>query len=128
MLIIIRGVPGSGKTTRAKELVGRDPARWVHFENDMYYVQPDGTYRYCPGTVAEAVEWCLSNTIQALSDGKNVVVANVFLKLEHLLPYVQAANRAGVDYKIIQCDGNYKNVHGVSEERVKRMRTQFEWI
>jgi adenylate kinase family enzyme len=39
-LIIIRGLPGSGKSTFAKSYFNG----YIHLEADMYFVQPDGSY------------------------------------------------------------------------------------
>lgn len=36
-LIIIRGVPGSGKTTMARRLGVGSSAKILHFEADMYF-------------------------------------------------------------------------------------------
>jgi adenylate kinase family enzyme len=39
MLILVRGVPGSGKSTYAKTLVD-----WYAIEADQYFVRIDGVY------------------------------------------------------------------------------------
>ena len=41
-LIIIRGLPGSGKSTFAKSL------NCTHFETDMYFTDSEGNYNFMP--------------------------------------------------------------------------------
>jgi tRNA uridine 5-carbamoylmethylation protein Kti12 len=42
-LILLRGLPGSGKTTLAKSLVTKD---YCHKEADMYFVDEFGNYKF----------------------------------------------------------------------------------
>ena len=64
-LVLIRGPPGSGKSTMAKvlALVG-----FGHFEADMYFVV-DGRYRYDASRIREAHAWCQTRTREALLAG-----------------------------------------------------------
>ena len=50
-LIILRGIPGSGKTTHARELMQyyiNENATVTHFEADMFFTKSDGTYDWKP--------------------------------------------------------------------------------
>lgn len=46
-LYIIRGAPGSGKSTKAKALIAEN-LDLLHFEADMFFEQ-DGPYKFNPG-------------------------------------------------------------------------------
>lgn len=65
-LVLIHGLPDSGKTTIARELASNG---FEHFEADMFFTI-DGVYRYDASCVREAHAWCQKMTRQALSQGK----------------------------------------------------------
>jgi len=118
-LYIVRGLPGSGKSTYAKSL-GID-----HFEADMYFMYPDGEYVFDASRIKRAHEWCLMSATESLQDAMDVVVANTFTTLKEIRPYVEMAERVGADVEIITCTGNYGSVHGVPEETLEKMRQRF---
>ena len=116
-IILIRGIPGSGKTTIAK----RKYPNHVLCEADQYFYA-DGEYVYKHKRIKEAHEWCKHKTMLALQHGNSVVVANTFIKLWEL----QAYFKMGYPVKVIVADGEYNNVHGVPPHVIKRMRESFE--
>lgn len=70
-LILIRGLPGSGKSTRARGLA---MAGFLHFEADNFF-ERDGLYQYDASRIKDAHAWCQKMTREALADGKRVVAA-----------------------------------------------------
>ena len=52
ILYIVRGIPGSGKSTFAKTLGGQ------HFEADMYFIDESGNYKFDITEIKLAHEWC----------------------------------------------------------------------
>lgn len=122
-LTLIRGVPGSGKTTKAQQLLKYD-RDLCHFEADMYFTT-DGVYTFNPRLLGEAHAWCLKETRKALSKGLDVVVSNTFSHRWELNPYLEAAVDFNADVKYIICTGHFKNTHNVPEEVVERMRAEF---
>lgn len=112
-LVLIRGVPGSGKSTRASKLQG-----YVHFEADMYFTK-DGVYSFDPDLLPAAHQWCIQQTHDALAQGNKVVVSNVFANPWEIKPYIDL----GYQYKLVQADGLWPSIHGVDPERVERMRS-----
>lgn len=123
MLIIIRGVPGSGKSTIAKEYVERG---YQHFEADMYFLDNDGNYKFDTYKLRDAHAWCMAMTFHTLLEGKNVVVSNTFVKRWEFQPYIDFCNDNNIPYGIIVAGGSYFNIHGVPDEVVKRMRRNWE--
>lgn len=123
-LILIRGLPGAGKSTLAKKMIGDGDAN-AHFEADQYFYR-NGSYAFDPTLLPEAHNYCLTSTKCALESGKSVVVANTFVKREHLAPYLQLAKRLSCKVRVIKCTGNFKSIHNVPQATIARMRKEWE--
>jgi len=115
-IVLIRGLPGSGKTEMAKKMVG-----YVHLEADMF-LNVNGKYIYDPAKVREAHDWCVDSAKGALERGKNVVVANTFAKAWELERYTSL----GYPVRIIEATGNWANVHGVPSKAIERMKERWD--
>lgn len=120
-LVLIRGLPGSGKST-----LGRSMAGFVHVEADMYFDWCDGVYRFDPSKVKDAHAWCQNAARAALLTRRNVVVSNTFTRKWEMEPYLNMAKELGVEVEIIVAKGEYPNIHGVPEETIARMRERWE--
>lgn len=120
-LLLVRGVPGSGKTTLAK--IMHD---FYHVEADMYFVNEAGYYLYDHTKIGLAHDWCQRKAAQWLEKGWNVVVSNTFTRLWEMEPYIKMAATLGAELEVVVCTGNFVNVHGCPEASVKKMRDRFE--
>lgn len=117
-LVIIRGLPGSGKSTMAMVL---SQVGYTHVEADMFFVA-EGVYRYDASRIREAHAWCQKVTRDALSNGERVVVSNTFTQLREIEPY-RAMTKS---LRIIEAAGMWKNCHGVPEGVLARMAERWE--
>jgi len=124
-LYIIRGTPGSGKTTLGMQLKSGGLVRYVIAADD-YMVGPDGQYLFQPARLKECHERCRTDALRALSAGESVAVCNTFTRIWEMQPYVDIAHRLGNTLYVIRCEGRFQNVHGVPEEKVREMRDRFE--
>lgn len=129
-LILIRGLPGSGKSTMARDMVRKADHIAFHFETDMYFVRPDGYYDFNPKLLNQAHMWCqdkVSGRMSWCDKGDEViVVSNTFSQVWEMVPYLKMAEDFGWEVEIITATGNYKNVHGVPDHVIQRMRDRWE--
>ena len=119
-LTIIRGVPGSGKSTYAKTHYN-----CLILENDMFHIH-GGEYDFHTSIQDDAVSWCRSACSEALSYGMDVVVANTFTKRRYINSYKALADECGADFEVIRCTGNFNNIHNVPKNVFESMRNGFE--
>lgn len=115
-LVLIRGLPGSGKSTLARKYAG-----YTNFEADQYF-HCNGRYELDATLLDEAHRACLQKTRQALVQGCNVVVSNTFARRCELEPYFAL----GYPTRVVEARARFANVHGVSEEVVARLASQWE--
>jgi predicted kinase len=123
-LILLRGLPGSGKSTTAQLFRGA-----IHFEADMYFTDADGTYNFVPEKIKDAHNWCRHQTMEAMKDGLSlVIVSNTFTMEWEMEPYYLLAEELGyrVVSMIVENRHGGKNIHDCPEDKVEIMRQRFE--
>jgi len=131
-IILMRGLPGSGKTTLARRIASEEGA--VVFSTDDFWIGEDGRYRFDPERLGEAHGWNLDRTRRMLSDGRSVVVDNCNTKGEHMAPYVELATEYGaeVEKRVAPLNGEeldflfYNNGHNVPYHIIEKMREEWE--
>ena len=99
-LILVRGVPGEGKTTFASKL--RMLGHFRHYENDAW--RGFGNERiYDKRFNYTAKAWCLGSAADSLKCGDNVIVSNTFARIEELEPYfllVEELRMRGIEIEV----------------------------
>jgi tRNA uridine 5-carbamoylmethylation protein Kti12 len=122
-LILVRGLPGSGKSTVGKQMAASSTfAR--HLETDMFW-GPD--YAFDISRIKEAHEWCQNKTREKLRQGFSIVVSNTFTTAFELLPYFDIAKEFYLKPQVILCQGQFGNVHNVPVEVLEKMAARFEY-
>lgn len=118
-LVLIRGLPGSGKSTMARAMPG-----YSHYEADMFF--DVGGYKFDVKLLPNAHAWCLNAAKRAMRNGMKCVVSNTFTRNWEMEPYIEAAAHFGVPCRIIEARGNWPNIHSVPEDVIDRMRARWE--
>lgn len=119
-LILIRGLPGSGKSTMAKNIKKAE-----HIEADMFFYK-DGIYSFDPTKIKEAHEWCQQATKEALLSSKTVVVSNTFTKIWEMQPYLDMAAELKIPVEVITTTGAWDNIHAVPAAVITAMKERWE--
>jgi hypothetical protein len=140
VLIIVRGLPGAGKSTVASSFGA--PVREADQYDGLYTYHEDGRVDFHgmkkmdDGAlmVAHAHAWCQSRIREDLVTQKVAVVANTFVQGWEFTPYLDIARKAGARVVVIDCyDGGMddatlagSNIHSVPEAAIARMRQNWD--
>lgn len=127
-LVIMRGEPGSGKSTRAKELKEKLEEKGLRvgiFSTDNIFYNADGEYEFVPFAIGAAHAFERQELILSMRAREYDVY---FLDNTHLQrwEYLDAVRDAMLEHiSVFVWDlregPNYGNIHGVPEDRVKMM-------
>jgi tRNA uridine 5-carbamoylmethylation protein Kti12 len=129
-LILLRGVPGSGKTTLGKTIlrcVASDDPDVI--SADDFFVDKDGNYNFDATKLKEAHAQSQQRCATKMkNEFSRIVVANTFTQKWEMDVYYEMAER--YNYRVFSVvvenrHGN-KNVHGVPDEKVTQMTNRFE--
>ena len=123
-LILIRGLPGSGKTTLAKKLSKQLKAK--HFEADMYFENESGEYVFDGTKLTDAHEWCFQQTRKWLGKRNTVIVSNTFVRHWEMKRYLQYCEKKGIEVEIKVCREEYESIHDVPLATIVHMRRQWQ--
>jgi len=131
-LYIVRGLPGSGKSTFAKKLVGAD---FLVCEADKYFINDEGEYVFDPSKIKDSHDACKAMVEMYMMDSMEndqwypeIVVSNTFTQEWEMTPYFDLAKK--YDYKvfvtIVENRHGGVNTHGVPDDKLEIMKKRFE--
>jgi len=135
-VIVLRGLPGAGKSTLANQLIAEASVegRTVSiFSADKFFVGPNGIYRFDRTQLGAAHGRCLRHYARKLSwletasaGPQTIIVDNTNTTVSEILPYVKLAQAFSLSFEVvtISCDpalAAARNIHGVPGAKVQEM-------
>jgi predicted kinase len=120
---IVRGLPGSGKTTYGSELATDLGIKY--FETDMFMTEPDGTYIWTEERWLKAIQKVEDGIYTELSNGNSVVLIGVLARWASIRDYVEAAQHEGFQVEIVHCTNEFESVHGIPAGKLAKLKINF---
>jgi predicted kinase len=131
-LILLRGLPGSGKSTIANLI-------WNEYavcEADKYFIDKEtNEYRFDVTKLKDAHEWCKNEVEIRMKDNQlnpqyypEIVVSNTFTQEWEMQPYFELAKKYGYNISTLIVENRHGgiNQHGVPAEKLEVMKNRFE--
>jgi predicted kinase len=129
-LILLRGVPGSGKTTLGEIILNcPQPSGTKVLSADDFFIDQEGNYNFDPSKLKEAHNLCQQKCAENMRNGiYKIVVANTFTQEWEMETYFKMAERYSyrVHSVIVENRHGSQNIHDVPDEKILQMKNRFE--
>ncbi|ELK33607.1 NEDD4-binding protein 2 [Myotis davidii] len=134
VLVLLRGLPGSGKSFLARTLQEDNPSGVILSTDDYFYI--NGQYQFDVKYLGEAHEWNQNRAKEAFEKKISpIIIDNTNLQAWEMKPYVALSQKH--KYKVLfrEPDTWWKfkpkelarrNIHGVSKEKITRMLEHYQ--
>lgn len=122
ILFIVRGLPGSGKTTLSNKICD------TVYAADDYFYDKDGNYNFDVNRLGAAHKWCEYAVKTSMETGiERIAVNNTFTREREMKPYLELANKYGYTTFSLIVENRHGNnsVHNVPKETLKKMENRF---
>lgn len=147
-LYIVRGLPGSGKSTYAKDFIyhandelfekigetgdvslRKQLRSFKHWEADMFF-ETATDYTFDPRLLRVAHQWCYANVVKDLRISEyDVVVSNTFTRMQEMAKYLEIHDVVDdVEIEIIEIKTQFESIHNVPKEKFDQMKARWEEI
>jgi predicted kinase len=127
-LIILRGLPGSGKSAMATLL--SEDGKWPIFSIDSYFTNPiTKEYIFLFDKNHLAYKNCQEQTENAMQIGiHKIIIDNTFTLDWEIEPYFKLAAKYNYRVFVATVENYHKgqNEHGISDEQVKKMAEKYK--
>lgn len=129
-LILLRGVPGSGKTTLGEVILQCPGANSIDvLSADNFFMDDKGNYNFDVTKLKQAHNDCQQKCAERMKlEISRIIVANTFTEKWEMETYYEMAERYKyrVHSVIVENRHGGKNIHGVPEEKLIQMKDRFE--
>ena len=129
-LYIIRGLPGSGKSTLGEKLADTyynyhpvyGGVKPYSFAADDWFTDEDGSYNFDPMELPQAHDDCQARVLGAmLNEVENIAVCNTVTQAWEAEPYAKLCKLHGYTPVVLECQSQFGNVHDVPQESITAM-------
>lgn len=138
VLVILRGLPGSGKSHLARLIVtttiNEDPQRFI-YSTDEFFIR-NGMYQFNPNMLGDAHEWNKRRVFEAMMLGMSpIIVDNTNTEMWEMKPYAGYAVQYGYAVEILEPltvwifnppELARRNTHGVPKAKIESMLERYE--
>jgi len=131
ILTLVRGLPGSGKSTFANLITNK----FSICEADLFFYDKEGNYNFDGSKLKLAHVWCFNQVRTRMEDNKlnpqfypEIVVSNTFTQEWEMEKYYELAEEYGYKVFSIIVENRHGGVnqHGVPAEKLEQMKNRFE--
>ncbi|XP_045690096.1 NEDD4-binding protein 2 isoform X1 [Phyllostomus hastatus] len=134
ILVLLRGLPGSGKSFLARTLQEDNPSGIILSTDDYFYI--NGRYQFDVKYLGEAHEWNQNRAKEAFEKKVSpIIIDNTNLQAWEMKPYVALSQKHEYKVLFLEPDTWWKfrpkelarrNIHGVSKEKITRMLEHYQ--
>jgi predicted kinase len=130
VLTLVRGLPGSGKSTFANLITNK----FSICEADLFFYDKEGNYNFDGSKIKLAHVWCFNQVRIRMEDNKlnpqfypEIVVSNTFTQEWEMEKYYELAEEYGYKVFSIIVENRHGgiNQHGVPAEKLEQMKNRF---
>lgn len=128
-LILLRGIPGSGKSTFAHVIA--ENGKYPICSIDSYFTDNLGHYSFDFRKNHLAYKTCEDLTIAEMKKGtEKIIVDNTFTMEWEMEPYFKHAEENNYRVFVMTIENRHggKNIHQIPEEHIQKMRDNFKVI
>lgn len=125
-LILLRGLPGSGKTTLAHVL--SEEGKYPVFSVDDYFTDDDGNYVFRFQENHLAYKQCEAGVKIAMQQGAGkIILHNTFTMEWEMEPYFKLASEFGYRLHVVTVENRHgnSNTHAIPDDQIERMREKY---
>ena len=125
-LILLRGLPGSGKTTLAEVL--SEDGKYPVFSVDDYFTDENGHYEFRFQENHLAYKQCEEGVKKAMLESQQkIILHNTFTIEWEMEPYFKLAADYGYRVHVVTVENRHgnANVHDIPDDQVERMRGKY---